>query len=119
MMAGYFSPKRIFNRARWPGAPWVATNWAPSGAHGSYVAPDWSADWLHRELMAWLEIQAQDQFGQAYETLSEARQGGLQAELKADVRRNRYNPDNGTITISNTRFDAINPGSGALPFPVQ
>ena len=23
--------------------------------HGSYVAPDWSADWLHREAIAWLE----------------------------------------------------------------
>src|SRR3954466_12949072 len=22
--------------------------------HGSYVAPDWSADWLHREALAWL-----------------------------------------------------------------
>ena len=23
--------------------------------HGSYVAPDWSADWLHREAMALLD----------------------------------------------------------------
>ncbi len=23
--------------------------------HGSYVAPDWSADWLHREAIEWLE----------------------------------------------------------------
>ena len=26
--------------------------------HGSYVAPDWTADWLHREALAWLEIEA-------------------------------------------------------------
>src|SRR6188768_1158413 len=27
--------------------------------HGSYVAPDWSADWLHREALAWLDRDAQ------------------------------------------------------------
>ena len=26
--------------------------------HGSYVAPDWSADWLHREALALLDINA-------------------------------------------------------------
>ena len=26
--------------------------------HGSYVAPDWTADWLHREAVAWLDIAA-------------------------------------------------------------
>ena len=30
--------------------------------HGAYQAPDW----LHRELMAWLELAAQDQHGKAY-----------------------------------------------------
>ncbi len=24
--------------------------------HGSYVAPDWTADWLHREAVAWLDL---------------------------------------------------------------
>lgn len=24
--------------------------------HGAYQAPDWTADWLHRELTNWLEI---------------------------------------------------------------
>src|SRR5690349_18504173 len=31
--------------------------------HGSYVAPDWSADWLHREAMAWLDLMAREQTG--------------------------------------------------------
>jgi nitric oxide reductase subunit B len=26
--------------------------------HGSYVAPDWTADWLHREATAWLDIES-------------------------------------------------------------
>ena len=29
--------------------------------HGSYVAPDWSADWLHREALASLDVLAQSQ----------------------------------------------------------
>ena len=37
--------------------------------HGAYQAPDWTADWLHRELMAWLELAAQDQHGKAYAAL--------------------------------------------------
>ena len=31
--------------------------------HGALVAPDWSADWLHRETEAWLSKLAQQQFG--------------------------------------------------------
>ena len=27
--------------------------------HGALVAPDWSADWLHREAVAWLSLRAQ------------------------------------------------------------
>ena len=31
--------------------------------HGSYVAPDWSADWLHREATAWLDVIARRETG--------------------------------------------------------
>jgi nitric oxide reductase subunit B len=34
--------------------------------HGSYVAPDWSADWLHREAVWLLDRWAQDSSGKAY-----------------------------------------------------
>src|SRR5688500_11954834 len=30
--------------------------------HGGYIAPDWSADWLHRELAALLDRWAQREF---------------------------------------------------------
>ena len=32
--------------------------------HGAYVAPDWSADWVHREARARLDAMAQQRFGQ-------------------------------------------------------
>src|SRR5262245_21723928 len=38
--------------------------------HGGYVAPDWSADWLHRELIAVLDVWAQRETGKAYADLS-------------------------------------------------
>ena len=31
--------------------------------HGALVAPDWSADWLHREAVELLELRAQAQLG--------------------------------------------------------
>ena len=42
--------------------------------HGAYQAPDWTADWLHRELVSWLNLAAEDQFGTAYDELNEQQQ---------------------------------------------
>ena len=43
--------------------------------HGAYVAPDWSADWLHREAGFILTSLAMQQDGKPYEELSEERTG--------------------------------------------
>src|SRR4249920_2208880 len=37
--------------------------------HGSYVAPDWSADWLHREATEWLNVTARRQTAHEYAAL--------------------------------------------------
>ena len=37
--------------------------------HGSYVAPDWTADWLHREATFVLTEWANTEFGKPYEQL--------------------------------------------------
>src|SRR4051812_39186975 len=34
--------------------------------HGSYVAPDWSADWLHREAVALVDAMARKERGAGY-----------------------------------------------------
>src|SRR6476660_6197872 len=36
--------------------------------HGSYVAPDWSADWLHRECEFMLNEWSRSQLGQPYDS---------------------------------------------------
>ena len=37
--------------------------------HGSYVAPDWTADWIHKEAVYMLEYWAQNDFNKSYEKL--------------------------------------------------
>jgi nitric oxide reductase subunit B len=75
--------------------------------HGSYVAPDWSADWLHREALALREQLARKTHGAAYDTLTPTQQAGIAAALKAELRRNTYDAATGTITVSAERARAI------------
>lgn len=75
--------------------------------HGSYVAPDWSADWLHREATALLDIWAKRDAGKAFADLTAEQQAALQARLKTELRTNRYDPATDTITVSAERAQAI------------
>ena len=75
--------------------------------HGALVAPDWSADWLHRESLAMLELNARRTFGNAYERLPPRDQGTLQADLKAQLRTNTYDASRDEIVISDRRAQAL------------
>jgi len=75
--------------------------------HGAYQAPDWTADWLHRELTAWLDLAAQARYGVAYAALDTPRQAGLREELRAEYRANRVDPATGVLTVSARRAQAM------------
>tara|TARA_B100001939_G_scaffold250728_1_gene217668 strand:+ start:3649 stop:5916 length:2268 start_codon:yes stop_codon:yes gene_type:complete len=75
--------------------------------HGSLVAPDWNADWLHREALLMLESLAQQEYGAAYDSLDEASQAFLQKKLTQDMRRNSYDAATGVVTLSEIRADAV------------
>lgn len=76
--------------------------------HGGYVAPDWSADWMHREMLALLEMWASEEYGlDSYEAASAEQQAALEGRLESRVRSNSYNPDSGIITLSEDRAQAI------------
>ena len=75
--------------------------------HGSYLAPDWWADWLHREAVALRAIWAQRDFGKPYEELAPAQQGQLDAQLKAEMRKNTYDAATGRLTLSEDRAEAV------------
>lgn len=75
--------------------------------HGAYQAPDWTADWLHRELLAWLELAAEADYGQTYAELSGEQQNALQYGLKQAYRSNTFDEASGTVTVSNRRAEAM------------
>ena len=75
--------------------------------HGALVAPDWSADWLHREAEAWLQIRASSQYGKSFKSLTDGEQAKLSAELRPDIRANTFDPATNVLTISDERAQAI------------
>ena len=75
--------------------------------HGGYVAPDWGADWLHREATALLDIWAKQKGADGFDGLNAEDQAALKARLKNELRTNRYDPATGAITVSKERALAI------------
>ncbi|MFT7679517.1 MAG: nitric oxide reductase subunit B, partial [Planctomycetota bacterium] len=71
--------------------------------HGAYQAPDWSADWVHRECLALMETWSQAEHGQAYEELGPVQQAALEGRLKYELRTNTFDVASGTLTISDER----------------
>ena len=64
--------------------------------HGGYVAPDWSADWLHRESVSLLDLWARADGGMAtYAQLPEEQQAALRSRLKQVMRTNTYDAATG------------------------
>lgn len=75
--------------------------------HGAYTAPDWTADWLHREAVWLLDYWAVQEGGGSYEELDTERQAALRARLQKELRTNTYDPTTETISISPLRAQAI------------
>jgi len=75
--------------------------------HGSYLAPDWSADWLHREAVALLEIKIQNKFGASFESLAVEDQEAMHASLRIEMKKNSYSDSSGILSISPERREAI------------
>ena len=75
--------------------------------HGAYQAPDWSADWLHREAVFILGKLAIQTDGVSYDKTADEGKASLKVLLQKDLRKNTYSADNKTITVSNLRAEAI------------
>jgi nitric oxide reductase subunit B len=74
--------------------------------HGSYVAPDWSADWLHREVVT-LQALRSSELQRDGASLSDTDKATVQAHVRTEMRRNTYDDINGTVTVSKERAHAI------------
>lgn len=79
----------------------VGTVWG----HGAYVAPDWSADFLHRESVFLLDKWAGGEG--KFATASPEEQAALQVRLKREMRTNTYDPNTHVITVSDDQAQAI------------
>jgi nitric oxide reductase subunit B len=89
---------------------WLAAGGQQLGTvwgHGGYVAPDWSADWLHREGVAYRDIRARATYSATYDMLGLAQRGSIDAMVKDELRRNTYDAATNTITVSPDRAMAI------------
>ena len=75
--------------------------------HGALLAPDWSADWLHREATAMLDLLARDEGAASFESLDAERQAALVARIRPELRHNTYDAASDTITVSPLRAQAM------------
>ncbi|MDD3788424.1 MAG: nitric-oxide reductase large subunit [Petrimonas sp.] len=81
----------------------VGTIWG----HGAYVAPDWTADYLHREAQFLLNKWSQESFGAAFDSLSDEDKSSLETRLQKFLRPNTYDAASKTLVISNERIEAF------------
>ena len=75
--------------------------------HGAYQAPDWSADWLHKEAVFILNKLALQNDNLSFEKITDERKAALKVTLQKELRANTYNPDSKILTISDLRAEAI------------
>ena len=68
--------------------------------HGAYVAPDWTADWLHREATYMLNHWAKKDYGMSYDSLNKENQAMLKTRLQEQLRKNNYDTENDQIVVS-------------------
>ncbi|HET9578583.1 MAG TPA: nitric-oxide reductase large subunit [Usitatibacter sp.] len=104
--ATLFTGEEIQNGQR----AWLAAGGQQLGTvwgHGSYVAPDWSADWLHREATAYRDDRAHALYGEEYAKLAAFQKGAVDALVKDDLRRNTYDAAANTITVTPERAAVI------------
>ena len=84
---------------------WQSTGGMQQGAlwgHGGYLAPDWSADWLHREAETLLVsmIANQDSPTAASE---DQKQEMAKVMLRLEMRKNTFDPKTEVVTITPAR----------------
>ena len=91
----------------------IGTVWG----HGAYVAPDWSADWLHRESGILLDQWAQSAGAANFASLDVDRQAALNARLVRQMRTNNYDAAVNRVTLERDRAAAFEDSLETLARP--
>lgn len=79
--------------------------------HGAYVAPDWSADWLHKETLFLLDKWSKKDFGTPFNDLDPEKQAMLEVRIQKALRINTFDSKTGILTVSDERGEAIRSNS--------
>ncbi|MGB8478345.1 MAG: nitric-oxide reductase large subunit [Acidobacteriaceae bacterium] len=81
----------------------IGTVWG----HGAYVAPDWSADWLHRESKILLNTWAVQAGATNFQALGPDQQAIFKVRLIREMRTNTYDASRNRVTIDQDRAAAF------------
>jgi nitric oxide reductase subunit B len=101
-----YTPDQVkYGQSAWlsAGGQQLGTVWG----HGSYLAPDWSADWLHREAVALQDLFARKNFNKDYAQLEAGAKAHVDALVKSELRTNTYNADTNEVKLSAIRAEAV------------
>ncbi len=75
--------------------------------HGAYQAPDWSADWLHKEAVCILNELSLKTDSIPFNQLTAERKASFTVTLQKELRTNTYDKTSSTILVSKIRANAI------------
>ena len=101
----YTADQVTYGQRAWlsAGGQQLGTVWG----HGSYLAPDWSADWLHREGVALQDLFARKNFNKDYAQLETGAKAHVDALVKTELRTNTYNAESNEVKLSAIRAEAV------------
>ena len=75
--------------------------------HGAYVAPDWTADYLHMEAQFLLNKWAQEDYGVMFKTLQTDEKAAMESRLQTFLRVNTYDEASKNLVIDRERYEAF------------
>jgi len=81
----------------------VGTVWG----HGAYIAPDWTADYLHREAQFLLGKWSHEEAGKPFDQLSAQEKASMESRLQQYLRENNYDETTGILVIGSERYEAF------------
>jgi nitric oxide reductase subunit B len=68
--------------------------------HGAYLGPDYTAEYLHREVGMARDLLAQSRFGRPFAALSPGDRAEVAEGVRTELKINRYDEGTGTLTFS-------------------
>ncbi len=74
--------------------------------HGAYLGPDYTAEYLHREVAIVHDAQARERYGALFESLSEDKRAAVEELTRTELKTNRFDHAAGTLIFTSGQADA-------------